>query len=115
MSEGNGFHQDLSHSLLLKAKALGASLAGIAGIASLQNAPSYKAYGKVGWPQEAKAVLVLALVHEVSEPELDWWDDREGGTPGNQLLIAMADDLRQWLWEESKVQCEPLPFYEKAG
>jgi len=115
MAEVKEFHQDLSHKLLLKAKALGASLAGIASIASLQNAPSYKASGKVGWPEEAKAVLVLALVHEVSEPELDWWDDRNGGTPGNRLLIAMANDLRQWLREEFEVKCGPLPYYVQKG
>lgn len=115
MVEVKEFHQDLSHNLLLKAKALGASLAGIASVASLQNAPSYKAYGKVGWPEEAKAVLVLALVHEVSKPELDWWDDRKGGTPGNRLLIAMADDLREWLREEFNVKSGHLPYYVQKG
>lgn len=115
MVEVKDFHQDLSHSLLLKAKALGASLAGMASVASLHNAPSYKAYGKIGWPEEAKAVLVLALVHEVSKPELDWWDDRKGGTIGNRLLINMADDLRQWLGKEFNVQSLPLPYYVQKG
>ena len=47
------------------------SLAGITSTASLQNSSSYEIYGKVEWPQGAKSVLVLALAHKESEPELD--------------------------------------------
>jgi epoxyqueuosine reductase len=116
MPEVNIYQGDLAHNLLLKAKGLGASLAGIAPVVSLQNAPSYEAYGEVEWSEEAKSVLVLALVHEASEPELDWWDDRKGGTPGNRLLINMANELAQWLSEEFDVKVKPLPYkVEKGG
>ena len=47
-----------------RARCLGASLAGIAGVAALQNSPSHKMRGKVEWSAEAESVLVLALAHK---------------------------------------------------
>jgi len=76
-------HPDIVAVIVGKARALGASLAGIASVALLKNSPSYGIYDKspyyegyeeVEWPEEAKSVLVLALVHQPSEPELDYWD-----------------------------------------
>jgi epoxyqueuosine reductase len=106
---------DLGHDLLVKAKASGASLAGIANVASLKSAPSYEAYGAVEWPGEAKSVLVLALFHGASAPELDWWDEREGGTPGNRQLMSMADGLEKWLSEEFNINARPLSYYVQKG
>ena len=106
---------DLSNTLLLKATAFGASLANIADISSLQNAPSYELYGKVAWPGGARSVLVLGLVHEPSTPELDWWDDMEGGTVGNRQLMSTADRLRKWLHEELNMYAQPLPYHVQKG
>lgn len=101
--------------IIQKAKAFGASLAGIVPVASLENAPSYEICANVEWPEEAKSLLVLALVHEISEPELDWWDDRPGGTPGNRQLGSIAKSLTQWLKEEFDIDARPLPYHVENG
>ena len=106
---------DLARDLHLKARAIGASLAGIASVASLRNAPSYKIDRDIEWSEEARSVLVLALDHDASEPELDWWDDRKGGTDGNRLLIRIAEELVLWLNEEFSVNAQPLPYYVQNG
>jgi epoxyqueuosine reductase len=82
----------IEKTIAAKAKALGASLVGIAAIDDLKASPSYKAYDKtpfyeeykgVKWRAEHKSVLVWALVHPASEPVLDWWSmNVPGFTPG---------------------------------
>jgi len=104
-----------THIIEKKAKAFGASLAGITSISSLQNSPSYERCGKVKWPVGTKSVLVLALAHETSEPELDWWDDEKGGTPGNRQLIIIAKSLRQWLNEEFNINAQLLSYHVEGG
>jgi hypothetical protein len=117
-------HPDLTVQIVEKAKALGASLAGITGVAPLKDSPSYEIYDKspyyegyerAEWPVEARSVLALALVHESSEPELDWWDYKPGRTPGLRRLISMAKHLRQWLSEEFNVNARPLPYRVENG
>ena len=40
-------------------------------------------------PEDAKSVIVIAVVHPKEEPELDWWrDGYTGGTHGNRILSA---------------------------
>ena len=106
---------DLATHLVQKAKALGASLAGLASTASLQDSPSYETYGEAAWPAGAESVLVLALVHERAEAELDWWDEKEGGTPGNRRLINVANDLVKWVKKELDIKAQPLPYHVEAG
>ncbi|MFQ5875915.1 MAG: epoxyqueuosine reductase, partial [Dehalococcoidia bacterium] len=110
--------------LIEKAKEVGASLAGIASVAQLKNSPSYAIYDKspyydgyegVVWPTEARSVLVLALLHRPSEPELDWWDYKPGRTPGNRQLMKMAKNLKQWLHEEFSINAWPLPYRVEQG
>ncbi|MFQ5811640.1 MAG: epoxyqueuosine reductase [Anaerolineae bacterium] len=110
--------------IIKKAKSLGASLAGIASVASLKDSPSYaiydqspyyESYEKVEWPVEAKSVLVLALLHDPSEPELDWWDDKPGRTPGNRQLMSMAKSLKQWMNDEFGINARPLPYRVEQG
>jgi epoxyqueuosine reductase len=93
---------DMSARIIEKAKSLGASLAGIASIAPLKSSPSYEIYDKapyyegyekVEWPLEAKSVLVLALAHDPSEPELDYWDCKPCRTSGNRQLASVAESL----------------------
>jgi epoxyqueuosine reductase len=105
----------LTTRIIEKAKDLGASLSGVASVAALQKSPSHQIGGRVDWRAEARAVLVLAMAHEVSEPELDWWDDRGGGTPGNRRLIITAKKLRQWLGEELRITAQPLPYHVEEG
>lgn len=102
--------------IIENAKAFGASFAGIASVASLKNAPSHKVGRKLWWSGGAKSALVLALHHKMSEPKLDWWDNKEGGSPGNRQMIRTAINLRQWLKEEFNINAQPLPYHiEKGG
>ena len=101
--------------IIENAKAFGASLAGIAGVASIKKSPSNRVGRKPRLPVGAKSAIVLALVHETSEPELDWWDNREGGTPGNRHLIKTANSLSQWLKEGFNIHCQPLPYHVEKG
>ncbi|MBD3305257.1 epoxyqueuosine reductase [candidate division KSB3 bacterium] len=99
-------------SILEHAQTLGASLAGVARIASLREAPSYQQYAPRAFPEEMNSVLVLALRHEEDEPELDWWGPQvQGGTPGNQRLREMAEALAQWLQRTYAIQAQPLAYY----
>ena len=104
-----------SHSIAAKAKELGASLAGIASVTALRDAPSHVDCGQTAWPAEAKSVLALALVHDPSEPHLDWWGSWPGATPGNQMLIETAERLRDWLDAEQNITAHPLPYQPTDG
>lgn len=115
---------DIATQIIEQAKTFGASLAGIASVAALKESPSYEiyhkspyynGYEKVEWPEDAKSVLVLALVHKASEPELDWWDYRPGRTPGNRQLMSIAKSLRQWLKKEFSINARPLPYRVEEG
>ena len=104
----------VSAEIVAKAKSLGASLAGIATIASLECSPSHEKYKNMPWPQGEKSVLVLALNHEASEPELDWWDGNSG-TQGNRRLIDTAERLVEWLNGEFTVDAHRLPYHVERG
>jgi len=118
-----------------KAKELGASLAGIASVEDLKASKSYEIYSKkpfyeeydrkspdfhefkgVEWREEHKSVLVWALSHPVSEPELDWWSMKVPGfTPGNGVLRMQSKKLRIWLGEELGVSALSLPYQIEYG
>ena len=74
--------QPIAKDIIKKAKELGASLAGIVAVASIRNSPSHRVYRKIQWPIEANSIVVLALMHDQTDPRLDWWDGNQG-TPGN--------------------------------
>jgi hypothetical protein len=86
----------IEQQILDKLLSMGASLAGFASIEELKKAPSYPAYDAspfykeykgVTWRQEHKTILVWALSHPKSKPELDWWNLKiPGFTPGNGML-----------------------------
>lgn len=77
------------------ALSLGVSLAGIA-------------------PEKNSSVLVLALEHKETEPELDWWEG-SGGTEGNRKLIRISNELKTVLKEEFDVDALPLPYHVEKG
>ncbi len=120
-SDGN----EIEKTIVEKAKALGASLAGIATIDDLKAAPSYAAYDKapfyeeykgVEWREEHKSVLVWALVHPASEPVLDWWSMKVPGfTPGNGIMRMQSRKLRVWLGEELGINALSLPYQIEYG
>lgn len=105
---------NLAWHIVAKAKSFGASLAGVAGLAALKNSPSYEIYGPVGWPPTAQSALVLALAHQETEPELDWWGV-PGGTAGNRRLQEISDNLTQYLGQEFRIAAQPLPYYVEQG
>jgi epoxyqueuosine reductase len=125
----------IEKTIVEKAKALGASLAGIASIDDLKASKSYEVYAKspfyeeygrespnyfefkgVKWREEHKSVLVWALVHPASEPVLDWWSMKVPGfTPGNRVMRMHSKKLRIWLNEELGINALSLPYQIEFG
>jgi len=115
---------DMTTRIIHQARELGASLAGIASVAELWRSPSYSIYHEspyydgykgVQWPAYARSVLVLALAHSPSEPELDWWSDIPGRTRGNWQLVDIAKNLAAWLGDELAIDAYPLPYRLEQG
>ncbi len=122
--------------ILEVAKHHGASLAGIANVNDVRNSPSHTAFDHMGdytgvgtpqegqkasssdqipaWPEEAKSVVVVALEHPRTQPELDWWDGNKG-TPGNRQLIQICKSLRQWMEENLGLQTFPMHYFVQKG
>jgi epoxyqueuosine reductase len=115
----------MEKTIVEKAKALGASLAGIANIEDLKASSSYEIYDKspfyeeykgVEWRQEYKSVLVWALAHPTSEPVLDWWSMKVPGfTPGNGAMRLQSRKLRVWLGEDLGINALSLPYQIEYG
>ncbi|MGD9101670.1 MAG: epoxyqueuosine reductase [Anaerolineae bacterium] len=110
--------------ILAQAQVFGASLAGIADVASLKASPSFEIYDKLSryggdergvWPAHAGSVLVLALVHDPSEPRLDWWGQMVGGTWGNRALMRVSKRLARWAKQEWGIGARPLPYGVEQG
>ena len=130
-SEGN----KIEKIIVEKAKELGASLAGIATIDDLRASPSIQAYTKkpfyeaydrddpnyfefkgFKWREEHKSILVWALEHPVSKPELDWWSMKVPGfTPGNGVMRMQSKKLRIWMGEELGIKALSLPYQIEYG
>jgi epoxyqueuosine reductase len=97
------------------AKSFGASLVGFTHAVSLRNSPSDDACGHTGVFNKALSILVIALAHKAASPELDWWDNARGGTPGNRMLMSISGNLVQWLTEQ-EIHARDVPYnVEKGG
>jgi epoxyqueuosine reductase len=125
----------IEKTIVEKAKALGASLAGIASVADLKASKSYEVYAKspfyeeydrespnyfefkgVEWREEHKSILVWALVHPASEPALDWWSMKvKGFTPGMGVMRLQSKKLRIWLGEDLGINALSLPYQIEFG
>ena len=115
----------IEKTIVEKAKAFGASLAGIASIDDLKASPSYAVYDKkpfyqeykgVKWRAAHQSVLVWALSHPASEPVLDWWSMKVPGfTPGNGVMRLQSRRLRIWLGEELGINALSLPYQIEYG
>jgi epoxyqueuosine reductase len=99
--------------LLDRATALGASLAGLVPLSALQEPVAHLA-DKWHLSAERASLLVLALEHPESEPELDWWAEDTGGTEGNRRLIAISEQLKHFL-ATLDVAAFPLPYHPWKG
>ena len=100
--------------------------AGIVGLEDVLKGPSYQAHPEgqggateldddqvVGWPTEARTVLILGLNHPESDPRLDYWE--QGDTWGNRRLIKISTSLKHWLREEYGLSAQPLPYHVEKG
>jgi len=93
-----------------QAVSLGASLVGAAHVVTLLASPSHRRF-QIDWRvQEARSVLVLALAHDDAKPEMDWWDNRQGRTPGNRRLIKINRKLKKWFRKTYAVEASELPY-----
>jgi len=126
---------DITSEIIEKAKEFGASLAGIASVEEVKNSPSHLIYGKLDeyktvgnietgeiwpdeivWPENAKSVIVIAVVHPKEEPELDWWrDGYSGGTQGNRILMSINAKLSKWMEEEKGITSTKIPYHIEHG
>jgi len=126
---------DITSQIVEKATEFGASLTGIADVEEVKNSPSHFIYGKldeyktvgnietgetnlgeVVWPENAKSVIVIAVVHPEKEPELDWWrNGYSGGTAGNRILVSINSKLSKWLEEEKGIKNTKLPYHIEHG
>jgi len=105
--------QYIAKDIIKKARKLGASLAGLVSVASIRNSPSHQAYREVQLPSE-NTVVVLAFIHDQTDPQLDWWDGKHG-TPGNRILINIGKDLARWLAQEYGITAHDLPYQVDKG
>jgi epoxyqueuosine reductase len=121
--------------IIEKAKEFGASLAGIADVEAVKTSPSHLIYGKldeyktvgnietgetnpwkVVWPENAKSVIVIAVLHPEKEPELDWWrDGYTGGTVGNRICMSINSKLSKWMEAEKGIKTTKLPYHIEHG
>ena len=124
---------ELTEKIVVKAKSLGASIAGVASVESLQASPSHRIYAKIGmnleahwqdakddvkpaevaWPADAVSAVVIGVAHNADEPELDWWDGK--GTPGNRILIRINKKLSEWIEKTLSVKTYKLPYFVEKG
>jgi epoxyqueuosine reductase len=68
---------------------------------------------KTQWPDDAKSLLVIALKHPGSRPELDWW--HKGNTDGNRELIKIARLVSRDIREKFTIDPLPLPYHVERG
>jgi epoxyqueuosine reductase len=94
-----------------KAVSLGASLVGAAHVVTLLASPSHRRYPVDQRVRAARSVLVLALAHSDAKPEMDWWDNRQGRTPGNRQMIDINQKLAQWFRKTYAVEANELPYH----
>jgi len=99
--------------ILDKAQESDASLAGLVPLSALREPIQPFTQGWSGSIQQS-SLLVLALEHPKSEPELDWWGG-VGGTEGNRRLIAISEQMRHFLASELDVAARPLPYHPWKG
>ena len=92
----------VAEQLIAKAESFAGITAGIASLSSVLGGQSYKAipngnwegrYSEktLSWIPGARSLLVLAMYHPESNPELDWYYG--GNTLGNRKLTDISNSL----------------------
>ena len=65
-------------------------------------------------PGNAKSVLVIALSHPKTLPELDWFY-KSGNTIGNSNLIKITRELSDWIENTFRITTYHMPYYVEKG
>lgn len=125
---------ELGERIIVKAKSLGASLAGLADVARLKQSPSHLVYpnierdgdggangtaggaapGEVIWPEGFKSAVVIAVEHSAEQPELDWWYGKKS-PPGNRFLMRINAALSEWVVQTLGFSARRLPYHIHQG
>ena len=128
--------QALKARILDRLSALGADCAGVADVAALRNGPSERLFpqmkdhsrdhfaeeittglphGSVFWEPDARSVIVFAVAHPASRPELDWWCG-EIDPPGNKRLLTISREFRNWMTAEyPEIHVYPKRYHVERG
>lgn len=127
--------KDIADAILQQAKSFGADLAGITYVKALAYAPSFVlapdmadagegigtrkgemelAPGQVKWPDSARSVVVIAVSHPETKPELDWWYGRKSPS-GNRILMDAAKQLCDWVKDTYDIEPVHLPYHIEHG
>jgi epoxyqueuosine reductase len=124
---------DIENQILSRAREIGASLAGIADMNTLKKSPSYGLLSSVGtridglyanfetegfeppeWPKTVKSILVIALSHPITDPQMDWFYKR-GYSPGNNKLLKINKELSLWIEKDFQIKTHPMSYYVGKG
>lgn len=93
-----------------RATRLGASRLGIVPATALREAPSHQVQPLNLTGDGGSTVIVLALAHPPQRPEMDWWDNWQGGTPGNRRLINISRRIVKWVRKKYAINVAELPY-----
>jgi epoxyqueuosine reductase len=102
-------------SIATQAISMGASLVGATPAAPLRASASPRLNPANRQLFKARSVIVLALAHAEGQPELDWWDNQGGRTPGNRQLTRMSRGLANWLKKTYAAEACDLPYNAGGG
>jgi epoxyqueuosine reductase len=100
----------LFKSIAARAAALGASQIGSIPVASLRDSSSHRRYNLNLQHHITGTVVVISLEHPREQPEMDWWDNWQGGTLGNRRLINFNRRLVKWIRKKYTVEAYELPY-----
>jgi epoxyqueuosine reductase len=98
-----------------RAISMGASLVGVTPVAPLLASPSHQLLSVHRKVPKACSVVILALEHTEGQPEMDWWDNQEGRTPGNRQLTKINRRLANWFKQTYSAEAYDLPYNAGQG
>ena len=93
-----------------RATRLGASRLGIVPVSALWDAPSHRIQPLNLTGEGGTTLIVLALEHPPEQPEMDWWDNWQGGTPGNRRLINISRRIVKWVRKKHAIEAAEVPY-----
>jgi epoxyqueuosine reductase len=96
--------------IIKRGLSLGASCVGIVPVDLLRDSPSHRRYAMDLGKFAGSTAIVLALEHPPEQPEMDWWDNWQGGTPGNRRQININHRLVKWLRKKYTIEAVELPY-----